>query len=169
MIQSPENVIVRPMMVDDIPAVRSIDRMSFALPWPESSYHYELSGNRTSHMLVAAAESGAEVVPIGYVGFWLIVDEAHISTLAVHPEWRDRGIGRLLLRCGLSLAASVGAQIATLEVRESNLKAIRLYREFGFEIVGRRPAYYKDNNEDAILMTLDEVRELTSQAEAGDR
>jgi ribosomal-protein-alanine N-acetyltransferase len=147
------------MGLEDIPSVRSIDRVSFALPWPESSYQYELNGNRVSHMLVAEADlsTGPEVV--GYIGFWLIVDEAHISTLAVRPDWRGRGVGRLLLRCGLTLAADCGARLATLEVRRSNEAAIQLYREFGFAVVGRRPRYYRDNDEDALLMTLDEIRD----------
>lgn len=148
------------MGVEDIPSVRSIDRVSFALPWPESSYQYELTGNRVSHMLVAQAEPASGPAVAGYIGFWLIVDEAHISTLAVHPDWRGRGVGRLLLRCALNLAVASGARLATLEVRHSNLAAIQLYHEFGFNVVGRRPRYYKDNNEDALLMTLDEIRDL---------
>jgi ribosomal-protein-alanine N-acetyltransferase len=146
-IQTPEALTVRPMGLEDIPSVRSIDRLSFALPWPESSYQYELNGSQVSHMLVAEADSTARPV-----------DEAHISTLAVHPEWRGRGVGRLLLRCGLNLAADSGARLATLEVRRSNQAAIQLYGEFGFAIVGRRPRYYRDNDEDALLMTLDEIR-----------
>lgn len=159
MIQTPDALTVRPMGVGDIPAVRSIDRLSFALPWPESSYQYELNGNHVSHMLVAEADSSAGAEVIGYIGFWLIVDEAHISTLAVRPDWRGRGVGRLLLRCGLSRAVECGARLATLEVRQSNQAAIQLYREFGFSVVGRRPRYYRDNDEDALLMTLDDIRE----------
>jgi ribosomal-protein-alanine N-acetyltransferase len=163
-IQTPEALTVRPMGLEDIPSVRSIDRLSFALPWPESSYQYELNGSRVSHMLVAEADSTARPEVVGYLGFWLIVDEAHISTLAVHPDWRGRGVGRLLLRCGLNHAADCGARLATLEVRRSNQAAIQLYGEFGFAIVGRRPRYYRDNDEDALLMTLDEIRD---QADAG--
>jgi len=165
-IETPQALTVRPMGLADIPSVRSIDHLSFALPWPESSYQYELSANRVSHMLVAEAESGGTLEVVGYIGFWLIVDEAHISTLAVHPDWRGQGIGRLLLRRGLNLAAESGAQLATLEVRRSNQAAIQLYREFGFSIVGRRPRYYRDNDEDALLMTLDEIR--TSADRTGD-
>lgn len=165
MIQTPDALTVRPMSHADIASVRSIDRLSFALPWPESSYHYELSGNHISHLLVAEVEGPAGRELVGYIGFWLIVDEAHISTLAVHPDWRGRGIGRVLLRCGLSRAVECGAQLATLEVRASNHAAIELYRAFGFAVVGRRPRYYRDNDEDALLMTLDDLHDLAGPAE----
>jgi len=93
-------------------------------------------------------------VVVGYIGFWYVVDEAHISTLAVHPAYRGRGIGAQLLAAMLREAAGLGARLATLEVRVGNLAAQRLYLKFGFEEVGRRPAYYRDNAEDALLMTL---------------
>jgi ribosomal-protein-alanine N-acetyltransferase len=85
---------------------------------------------------------------------WLIVDEAHIATLAVHPDYRGRRIARRLVKVALKEAILRGMNQATLEVRANNLAAQNLYRQLGFEIVGNRPRYYRDNNEDALIMTV---------------
>jgi ribosomal-protein-alanine N-acetyltransferase len=144
---------IRPMQVEDLPAVLRIDRLSFATPWSERTYRYELSENPTSRLLVAE-EMGADARRVvGYLGYWLIVDEMHISTFAVDPGDRRKGLGAHLLRTAMEQAAEGGAVVATLEVRESNLAAIQLYRRHAYEIVGRRPRYYRDNGEDALLMT----------------
>lgn len=142
------------MTLDDLPAVMEIDRLSFSLPWPERSFRFELTGNDASHLLVAEMPVGGEARIAGFLGYWLLVDEMHISTLAVHPEMRGRGIGELLLQAGLEQAWIQGADMSTLEVRPSNRAAIALYSKYGFELVGRRRKYYQDNNEDAVLMTL---------------
>jgi ribosomal-protein-alanine N-acetyltransferase len=142
------------MTLDDLPAVMEIDRLSFALPWPERSFRFELTGNAASHLLVAEMPLGDQGRIAGYLGYWLLVDEMHLSTLAVDPEMRGRGIGERLLLAGLEQAWIQGAEMSTLEVRPSNKAALGLYRKHGFELVGRRRAYYQDNNEDALLMTL---------------
>lgn len=147
-------IAVRPMGLDDLPAVMEIDRLSFSLPWPERSFRFELTGNDASHLLVAEMPVGGEARVAGFLGYWLLVDEMHISTLAVHPEMRGRGIGELLLQAGLERAWIQGADMSTLEVRPSNKAAIALYSKYGFDLVGRRRKYYQDNNEDALLMTL---------------
>ena len=147
-------VAVRLMTLDDLPAVMEIDRLSFSLPWPERSFRFELTGNDASHLLVAEMPVGGEAHIAGFLGYWLLVDEMHISTLAVHPDMRGRGIGELLLQAGLERAWIQGADMSTLEVRPSNRAAIALYSKYGFELVGRRRKYYQDNNEDAVLMTL---------------
>lgn len=90
---------------------------------------------------------------VGYGGLWLMVDEAHISTIASHPDWRRRGIGELLLLAMIDSAAEIGANIVTLEVRVTNVPAQALYTKYGFEVVGRRKGYYSDNGEDAYIMT----------------
>ena len=90
---------------------------------------------------------------VGYVGFWMMVDEAHITTIAVRRSHRRRGLGELLLIAAIDRATSLGASVVTLEVRVSNLAAQALYEKFGFAKVGIRPRYYGDNNEDAIIMT----------------
>jgi [ribosomal protein S18]-alanine N-acetyltransferase len=137
------------MAADDLPAVQAIERASFTTPWPPHAYRQELETNRLAHYL--AATIGATVV--GYGGIWLMVDEAHITTFAIHPSWRRRRIGERLLLALLDLALDARAREATLEVRISNLAARRLYEKYGFRPVGIRPRYYSDNGEDALIMT----------------
>ncbi len=138
------------MTLGDLPAVLDIDRRSFSLPWTERSYRFEILENPASYLLVAERDGFAQPSVAGYVGFWSMLSEAHISTLAVHPLERGRGIGVRLLDEALRQAQSLGAQVATLEVRVSNRIAIRLYQKFGFEVVGRRKGYYYDNKEEAL-------------------
>lgn len=148
-------VAIRPMTGDDLEQVISIDRMSFTMPWPPSSYRFELYENPSSRLWVAEAHhaDGKKEV-VGMVVVWLIMDEAHIATFAVHPGFRNRGIGRKLLVQALRESRQMGATSATLEVRSSNLTAQRLYKDLGFEVVSTRSRYYVDNNEDALIMTV---------------
>ena len=139
--------------MDDVRAVLEIDRLSFPIPWSENTYRYELLENQSSYLNVMEIQFNGENRIIGYIGFWYIVDEAHISTIAVHPDFREMGIGELLLRCVLKQASELKARLITLEVRVSNQTAMNLYRKYQFENVGNRPRYYRDNNEDALLMT----------------
>ncbi len=148
-------VRIRPMSLEDIPQVLAIDRASFALPWPESAYRFELETNTLSIALVA--EEAGQVV--GMIVAWLLVDELHVATIGVHPERRRSGIGRQLLAAALLAGLEHGAHMSTLEVRLGNLAAQALYRRFGYRVVGRRPRYYKDNNEDALLMKSDALDE----------
>ncbi len=164
-----DEAVIRAMTLEDLPAVMDIDRLSFALPWPERSYRYELLENSASHMLVAARPVSGGIRPVGFVGFWQIVDEAHISTLAVHPDHRRTGLGAELLTAALDLASQMGSDMATLEVRVSNEAAVNLYHKFGFRIVGRRPRYYHDNDEDALLMTVRDLRRRRFPVEGGAR
>ncbi|HEY61500.1 MAG TPA: ribosomal protein S18-alanine N-acetyltransferase [Anaerolineae bacterium] len=146
-------VTIREMRIDDIEQVSEIDRLSFSLPWPKSAYRFEILENERSYCWVAEVnESERPVEIIGMIIIWLISDDAHIATLAIHPKYRRLGIAKELLRKVLLDVIEKGAQIATLEVRESNTAAQDLYTGFGFEIVGRRWHYYVDNQEDAIQM-----------------
>lgn len=147
---------LRPMTVEDIDAVYQIDVLSYSLPWSERAYRHELTQNPNARLWVVCLveENGKERLA-GMIVTWLIVDEAHIGTIAVHPDLRRRGIAEALLRHALQDAARLGMLKAYLEVRRSNLAAQALYLKFGFKIVGVRPRYYKDNNEDALLMTLE--------------
>ncbi len=151
------NVVIRKMMTEDVPAVAQIDRMSFSLPWPEHSFHYEVSDNRVARCFVAETEDKRIAAMIVS---WIIVDEMHIATIATHPDFRRQGLGERILAEALTDAQTAGARLAFLEVRAANEAAQAMYRKFGFEITGKRPKYYKDNGEDAILMTLEplEVR-----------
>jgi ribosomal-protein-alanine N-acetyltransferase len=139
------------MTVDDIPDVHDIERQSFPIPWPAYAFRQELETNRLARYLVLRA--GTEAV--AYAGIWMMVDEAHVTTFAVLPAWRRRGLGGRLLLAVLQLAEELGASVATLEVRLSNIPARTLYQRFGFRPVGVRPRYYSDNGEDALIMTTD--------------
>jgi len=145
------NFRIRRMTVEDVPAVVELDRLSFSLPWPERSFRFELTDNAASRCWVA--ESDGRIA--GMIVAWLLVDEIHIAALATHPDFRRQGIAQALLSHVLKTAASEGAVSSFLEVRESNLAAQAMYRKFGYEVSGRRPRYYKDNDEDAILMMLE--------------
>lgn len=157
MIATRERIRIREMTLDDLPAVLEIDRRSFPTPWPERSYRFELTQNPAAQLFVA--ENG-ELEVVGFLGYWLIADEVHISTFAVRPEDREQGIGEQLLVSALITARGRGAALATLEVRESNRPAIELYQKLGFESVGRREGYYRDNGEDALLMSLKQLNPL---------
>lgn len=141
---------IRRMTLDDLAQVVAIDKVSFSLPWPERSFRFEITDNPASRAWVA--EENGKVV--GAIVAWLLVDEAHIATIATHPDFRRRGIASKLLVHTLQSMMNEGALTSVLEVRESNSAAQEMYRKFGFEESGRRPRYYRDNNEDAILMTL---------------
>lgn len=153
--------ILRYMTVEDIPAVLEIDRLSFASPWSQRSYEFELYDNANAHMIVLVAPpsggvSGANGAGqiVGYAGMWMIDGEAHVSTLAVHPDWRGQRLGEVLLAGLLSRAMIDRAEYSVLEVRVSNAPAIALYQKYEYVIVGRRKGYYRDNSEDAFLMHL---------------
>lgn len=141
------------MTLDDLSSVLMIDRLSFPLPWSERSYRYELLDNPSAHLLVAERMLAEVAMVVGYIGYWFLIDEIHISTFAVHPEHRRNGIGEKLLVAALEQAVALGALLVTLEVRVTNQAALHLYRKYGFEIVGRRANYYRDNHEDAWIMT----------------
>lgn len=147
------------MRLEDLEQVHAIDVLSFRLPWSERSFRYELTGNQASRLWVAEiTDPSGQTVVVGQVAIWLIIDEAHIGTIAIHPDYRRQGIGRKLLAEALLSIEKEGAKQAFLEVRRSNESAQAMYQKFGFEVVGVRPRYYKDNNEDALLLTLPELR-----------
>ena len=145
----PVRVVIEPMGLEDLPAVHAIEQASFTAPWPPHAYRSELESNRMAHYLVARA--GDTIAAYG--GMWLMVDEAHITTFAVHPAWRRQRVGERLLLAFLDIAIDQRAHEATLEVRLSNLAARRLYEKYGFRPVGLRPRYYSDDHEDALIMT----------------
>lgn len=159
--------IVEPMTLADLDQVMAIEMLSFSAPWSRRAYEYEITRNKHSTMLVVRttpllqgrlrwlqhrlgmAKRGPA---LGYAGAWLLVDEIHLSTIAVHPQWRGRGLGELLLSTVLERGAEQGARRATLEVRVSNSAAQGLYHKYGFETVASQKRYYADNNEDAYIM-----------------
>jgi [ribosomal protein S18]-alanine N-acetyltransferase len=152
----PVKVLIEPMRLDDLEAVHRIELASFSSPWPANAYRSELETNRLASYLVARVDD--EIVAYG--GMWLMVDEAHITTFAVHPAWRRQRIGERLLLAFLDLALARHAREATLEVRLSNISARRLYEKYGFRPVGLRPRYYSDDGEDALIMTTEPIGEV---------
>ena len=144
-------VLIRRMTLEDVPAVHEIDVLSFSLPWPERSFRFELTENQVARGWVAEVDGKIAAMLV----IWFIVDEAHIATIAVHPDFRRRGIGEQILLHALRAAQNEGAQRAFLEVRAGNTAAQAMYKKYGFEMAGVRPGYYKDNNEDAFLMNLE--------------
>jgi ribosomal-protein-alanine N-acetyltransferase len=151
----PVKVLIEPMRLEDLDAVHRIELASFSSPWPANAYRSELETNRLASYLVARVDG--EIVAYG--GMWLMVDEAHITTFAVHPAWRRQKIGERLLLAFLDVAVARQAREATLEVRLSNISARRLYEKYGFRPVGLRPRYYSDDGEDALIMTTEPIRD----------
>lgn len=147
----PAAFAVRPMTPGDLDAVLAIEAHANPAPLSRSGFVYELTANSLAAYLVLTHVAQ----PIGYAGHWLMVDEAHISFIAVDSGRRRHGGGALLLAATLAQALARGAALATLEVRRSNAPAQRLYARFGFVEVGVRRRYYKDSGEDALIMTLD--------------
>lgn len=127
--------------------VLEIERLSFKTPWSKFAFIHEIQFQKSVFRVI---EVDGRVV--GYGGFWLVLDEAHISNIAVHPDYRRRGLGRMLLIRLLEEAVSRGATKASLEVRRSNVAAQQMYGGFGFKVVGVRKHYYSDENEDALIM-----------------
>lgn len=149
-------VVFRRMKHEDVPAVHEIDQLSFSLPWPERSFRYEVKENPASRGWVAEVDGRIAAMLV----LWIILDEAHIATIATHPDFRRRGIGERLMVMALISAREEGARRAFLEVRAGNHGAQALYRKYGFGVDGIRARYYKDNNEDAILMSLDGLQDI---------
>jgi len=151
----PLPIVIEPMRVADIDMVLEIERRSFPTPWSRAAFVSELLDNDRAHYLVARTATQNGPLVVGYIGLWLIAGEGHITNVAVHPDYRQRGIGRRLLEAAADLCRLRSARRMTLEVRVSNLVAQRLYRDLGFVSAGIRRGYYRDNNEDAIIMWKD--------------
>lgn len=141
-------LLYRAMTMDDIPAVIAIEHEAFTTPWTSGAFVNELTSNMFARYMVAVYREEL----IGYGGMWIIMDEAHVTNIAVRSDVRGQGLGNLLLGELQRTAVQYGAERMTLEVRASNERAQRLYRKHGFQSSGIRPRYYSDNDEDAIIM-----------------
>lgn len=165
---------IEPMRREDVSTVHRIERQVFSSPWSTYSFLHEITYNENSAYLVLRYEpwvdEGREgLLPqpiarllgradddpslLGYGGFWMIAARAHISTLALRPAWRGRGLGELLLATLCDQALQRGARVINLEVRTSNTVAQNLYEKYGFEITKTHEGYYSDNDEDAYIMS----------------
>ena len=151
-----DTLSIRPMQADDLIQAEALDRLAFSDPWPAGAYIYEYENAQNSILLVAVDSSqpaGQELVAAAVL--WLVVDEVRVATIAVMPQYQGKGLGLKLLATGLAQAARRGAVRSHLEVRAGNAAALRLYYGLGYQTVGLRPGYYKDNHEDALLLTLE--------------
>lgn len=179
---------LEPMRQEDVPEVSAVDQLCFSNPWPQSAYRRELRKPQSNYYVVLrkaqdSSSNGASdqagdrgrfgFLPlpwrsespdphdpiIGFAGMWTMFDEAHVTTIGVHPSERGNGLGELLLVQLFVEAAARGAEMLTLEVRVSNDSAQELYRKYGFEQQGVRRRYYSDNGEDAYIMWSPNIRE----------
>ena len=143
--------IIRKMMLHDIDRVLEVEKLSFPAPWSRNTFELELHDNLFAHYFVAVQDESI----VGYAGMWMILDEAHVTNIAVHPDFRGLNFGKRLIRELIVQAFKLGANRITLEVRISNSLARKLYKDLGFYEAGIRKGYYSDNNEDAVVMWKD--------------
>jgi [ribosomal protein S18]-alanine N-acetyltransferase len=143
-----ELFIINNMEVEHLPEVIAIESYSFPTPWTYSSFYYEIENNDLADYIIVLKDNKV----IGYAGIWLIIDEAHLTNIAVAEEYRGQQLGEIMIIELIRRVKSKGGTRMTLEVRPSNLKALSLYTRMGFISYGLRKGYYTDNNEDAIIM-----------------
>jgi len=149
------NILIRKMQTQDIDQIMEIESVSFGpYHWSRQSFASEI-GNKLGHYLTILDKDANRVV--GYGGFWLIFDEAHITTIAVSPDLRKKSIGEILLQNMIELGYKHKAKWFTLEVRAGNISAQNLYYKYGFKSLGLRKKYYQDNDEDALIMWTESI------------
>jgi ribosomal-protein-alanine N-acetyltransferase len=147
-------VIIDLMNNDDLPEIMSIEKESFVSPWTQGMFAGEIKAKH-SQCLTAKINLGKKNIIVGYIIFWIVADEAHLHNLAVKKEYRRLGLAFQLMEVMQEISRQIGLKSQTLEVRESNADAIKLYQKYGFVVKGRRPLYYTDTHEDAIIMWAD--------------
>ena len=135
------------MTCNDIDDILNISKLSFSIHWSKSSIEKELTNNLADYIIAKAQDK-----IVGFGGMWTILDESQITNIAVHPGYRKKGIGSVILKGLISTCENKNVTGLTLEVRKSNAIAQKLYNKFGFIKEGIRPKYYQDNGEDAFLM-----------------
>ncbi|MBQ7765122.1 ribosomal protein S18-alanine N-acetyltransferase [bacterium] len=146
-----QKIVISKMAIDDLDGVYEIDRESFPVPWQKSSFEEELKNILATYLV---AKLNDKIV--GYIGMWFVIDECHITNIAVHPEFRHMGIAKKLVNGMIKLCNTHGISYILLEVRANNIPAQKLYESFGFKSDGIRKEYYKNPDgtyDDAILMT----------------
>ena len=143
-----EKIHISLMTTEDITGVWDIEKLCFSIPWSIEAFRLEVEQNQCARYYVAYVDDQV----VAYGGMWLILDEAHITNIAVHPDYRRQGLGRLIMQTLMHEAIRVNIERMTLEVRASNFSAIHLYTLLGFEEGGRRKGYYANNREDALIM-----------------
>lgn len=143
-----DSLIIRKAESKDIKEMADLDLVCFAAPWSEEAFRQELEENNLAFYVVAELKEKV----VGYAGLWAILDEGHITNVAVAPEHRKKGIGHAVVEVLVDASEQAGLKSFTLEVRPSNINAQNLYKKFGFTEAGLRKGYYEDNGEDAIIM-----------------
>lgn len=155
-----------PMTVEDLPQVMAIETQAFPAPRTAAFYRQEVSQNSyANYRVLHAVPAGGDSIVVAYGGYWLLGEDAHIVAIAVDPEWRRQGLAEWLMVELIATAGQQGADLVTLEMRVSNTAASALYYKLGFIEVGRRKRYYRDNNEDALLLSLEGLQEASRQAQ----
>ncbi|OQA46828.1 MAG: ribosomal-protein-alanine N-acetyltransferase [Chloroflexi bacterium ADurb.Bin325] len=159
---------ITPMTLADLDDIMPLERRVFKDPWTRRMYHTDLTDNYMATYLVLRPDPQGEPQPrlpriLGWGGFWLMVDEAHISTIAAHPDWRGCGLGQWLMVALMWAAQERGALHSTLEVRVSNTPARMLYEKLGYGVTGQRRRYYRDG-EDGLIMTTPPLADAALQA-----
>jgi [ribosomal protein S18]-alanine N-acetyltransferase len=144
----PRTLAISPMRNDDIPRVLYVESLCFTTPWPRNAFHNELNDNKLAHYFVGRFEDQI----IAYGGLWVVLEDAHITTVAVLPEHQRKRFGEQMLVRLIEESIMRGARWITLEVRESNEAAQNLYKKYGFTVVSTRRGYYSDNDENALVM-----------------
>ncbi len=142
------NLVYTELSETNIDGITELDRLCFTIPWSRNLFLSEL-GNKNAFYIVAMSDEDV----VGYCGINFVCGEGSITNIAVHPQYRNKGIASTLLEEMIDFAKNKNLEFITLEVRESNIKAIKLYEKYGFLKVGSRKNYYSDNNETALLMT----------------
>jgi len=143
-----KSILISSMTIDDIEEILIIENLCFALPWSYDSFYNEIQSNKFAHYHVIWFNNRIA----GYIGLWHVIDEGHITNIAIHPEFRCRGLACKLIEYTLDFCRESNISSLTLEVRKNNIPALNLYKKYGFVEEGIRKEYYADNKEDAIIM-----------------
>lgn len=151
---------IRAICEEDVAQIHTIETLCFPMPWSEESILHDVKENVVARWLVMDDGEGRV---LAYAGMWFVLDEAHVCNVAVHPDCRRLGYGRLIMEALMNLAMENSMAMMTLEVRRSNIPAQNLYHACGFLDVGYRKRYYEDNKEDALIMYKEFCYEQTEE------
>lgn len=149
----PNSIEVCNLTLNDIDDVMVVEKLSFSIPWSKQAFIEEVTNNKFARYIIAKLDGKT----VGYAGLWKVLNEGHITNVAVHPEYRRSGVGFMLVKGLIELSIKENIDKLTLEVRRSNIAAQNLYAKFGFKVEGFRKEYYADNKEDAIIMWKENV------------
>lgn len=149
----PNSIEICNLTLNDIDDVMVVEKLSFSIPWSKQAFIEEVTNNKFARYIIAKLDGKT----VGYAGLWKVLNEGHITNVAVHPEYRRSGVGFMLVKGLIELSIKENIDKLTLEVRRSNIAAQNLYAKFGFKVEGFRKEYYADNKEDAIIMWKENV------------